>query len=85
MSVLGMLRQISNDSLIASLTSLSIETVRRQVKKLEKKNWVTYSKKEGVKFSPSNDNNKFLADIFNVKEVKELGRFLDVIEKQKPK
>ena len=70
-------------SLISSLTSLSIETVRRHVKKLEKNNWVSYSKKEGVKFSPSDENNKFLADIFNFKEVRALGHFLDIIEKQK--
>ena len=70
-------------SLISSLTSLSIETVRRHVKKLEKNNWVFYSKKGGVKYSPSEENNKFLAEVFNVKEVKYLGRFLDVIEKQK--
>ena len=70
-------------SLISSLTSLSIETVRRHVKKLEKNNWVSYSKKEGVKFCPSEKNNKFLADVFNVKEVSDLGRFLDIIEKTK--
>ena len=70
-------------SLISSLTSLSIETVRRHVKKLQNKKWVYYSKKEGVKYSPSEENNKFLADIFNNKEVRDLGRFLDVIEKQK--
>ena len=70
-------------SLISSLTSLSIETVRRHVKKLEKNSWVSYSKKEGVKFSPSDENNKFLADVFNVKEVTTLGHFLDIIEKQK--
>ena len=40
-------------------------------------------KKEGVKFSPSEENNKFPAEIFNVKEVKDLGRFLDIVEKQK--
>ena len=72
-------------SLISSLTSLSIETVRRHVKKLEKNNWVFYSKKEGVKYSPSEENNKFLAEVFNVKEVKDLGRLLDIIEKQKQK
>ena len=70
-------------SLISSLTSLSIETVRRHVKKLAQNNWVSYSKKQGVKFSPSEENNKFLANVFNVKEVRDLGRFLDVIEKQK--
>ena len=76
-------RTVLTYSLISLLTSLSIETVRRHVKKLDKKNWVFYSKKEGVKFSPSEENNKFLADVFNLKEVKGLGRFLDVIEKQK--
>ena len=72
-------------TLISELTSLSIETVRRHVKKLKDNKWVHYSKKEGVKYSPSEENNKFLADIFNHKEVKDLGRFLDVIEKQKIK
>jgi len=76
-------RTVLTYSLISSLTSLSIETVRRQVKKLENDNWVFYSKKEGVKFSPSEKNNKFLADIFNVKEVRDLGRLLDVFEKHK--
>ncbi len=76
-------RSVLTYSLISSLTSLSIETVRRHVKKLEKNSWVLYSKKEGVKYSPSNENNKFLADVFNVKEVKALGHFLDIIEKQK--
>ena len=37
-------------SLISLLTSLSIETVRRHVKKLEDNKWVYYSKKEGVKY-----------------------------------
>ena len=76
-------RTVLTYSLISSLTSLSIETVRRLVKKLEKNNWVSYSKKDGVKFSPSEKNNKFLAEVFNVKEVRDLGRFLDIIEKQK--
>ena len=68
-------------TLISELTSLSIETVRRQVKKLQLNNWVSYSKKEGVKFNPSVDNNKFLTDNFNVSEVENLGNFLDIIEK----
>ena len=76
-------RTVLTYSLIASLTSLRIETIRRHVKKLENNDWVSYSKKEGVKFCPSEENNKFLADVFNVKEVRDLGRFLDIIEKQK--
>ena len=70
-------------TLISELTSLSIETVRRQVKKLENNNWVSYSKKEGVKFNPSEENNKFLTDNFNVSEVENLGNFLDIIEKRR--
>ena len=70
-------------TLISELTSLSIETVRRQVKKLQSNKWVSYSKKEGVKFNPSDDNNKFLTDNFNVSEVENLGNFLDIIEKRR--
>ena len=69
-------------SLISELTSLSIETVRRQVKKLEKNNWVTYSKKNGVKLNSSETNSKYLANTFNAREVKELGRFMDIIFKE---
>jgi hypothetical protein len=69
-------------SLIAELTNLSIETVRRQVKKLEITNWVTYSKNEGVKLNASQENNEYLANVFNVKEVQNLGKFMDVICKE---
>ena len=70
-------------TLISELTSLSIETVRRQVKKLHSNNWVSYSKKEGVKFNPSDENNKFLTDNFNVSEVESVGNFLDLVEKRR--
>ena len=70
-------------TLISELTSLSIETVRRQVKKLEQNNWVSYSKKEGVKYCASEENNKYLADTFNVKEIQNFGKLLDLIEKNK--
>ena len=70
-------------TLISELTSLSIETVRRQVKKLQFNKWVSYSKKEGVKFNPSEENNKFLTDNFNVSEVENLGHFLDVLDKRR--
>ena len=66
-------------SLIAELTNLSIETVRRQVKKLEITNWVTYSKNKGVKLNASQKNNEYLANVFNVKEVQNLGKFMDII------
>ena len=70
-------------TLISELTSLSIETVRRQVKKLEQNNWVSYSKKEGVKYSASEENNKYLADTFNINEIQNFGKLLDMIEKNK--
>ena len=69
-------------SLIAELTNLSIETVRRQVKKLEITNWVTYSKNKGVKLNASQENNEYLANVFNVKEVQNLGKFMDIICKE---
>ena len=65
------------------MTSLSIETVRRQVKKLVDNKWVSYTKKNGVTFNPSKENNDYLTNIFNVKEVQNLGRFLDILEKRK--
>ena len=70
-------------SLIGQLTGLSIETVRRQVKKLINNEWVSYSKKHGVKLKPSDKNNKFLADTFNKKEVENFALLLNVIEKKK--
>ena len=69
-------------SLIAELTSLSIETVRRQVKKLEQNNWVSYSKKKGVILNSSDKNIEYLVNTFNKNEVKNLGRFMDVICKE---
>ena len=70
-------------TLISELTSLSIETVRRQVKKLVDSKWVSYSKKNGVIYNPSEENNYYLANKFNKKEVANLGTFLDLIEKRK--
>ena len=70
-------------TLISELTSLSIETVRRQVKKLEDNNWVSYSKKNGVILNPSKENNDYLTNIFNVKEVQNLGHFLDLLDKRR--
>ena len=70
-------------TLISELTSLSIETVRRQVKKLVDNNWVSYTKKNGVIFNPSEVNNNYLANTFNKKEVNNLGDFLDLIDRRK--
>ena len=70
-------------SLISELSGLSIETVRRQAIKLQNNHWISYSKRNGIKFQPSEDNNKFLVDNFNAKVIKSFGHLLDVIEKKK--
>jgi hypothetical protein len=70
-------------TLVSELTGLSIETVRRQVMKLQNNNWVQYSKRKGIKFQPSEENNKFLVDHFNAKEIKTFGHLLDIIEQKK--
>ena len=70
-------------TLISEWTLLSIETVRRQVKKLEDNNWVSYSKKNGVILNPSKENNDYLTNTFNKKVVDNLVDFLDLIVKRK--
>jgi len=70
-------------TLVSELTGLSIETVRRQVMKLQNNNWVYYSKRKGITLQPSEENNKFLVDHFNAKEVETFGNLLDIIEQKK--
>ena len=45
--------------------------------------FLEYSKKSGIKLEPSEENNKFLADTFNKKEVENFALLLNVIEKKK--
>ena len=40
-------------SLVSELTGLSIETIRRQVKKIINEKWVYYTKKEGIINNPN--------------------------------
>ena len=70
-------------SLVSELSGLSIETIRRHVKKMIDNGWVTYSKREGIVFRASEGNMKNLADKLNVMEVNLLSRFLAKIEKLK--
>ena len=70
-------------SLVSELSGLSIETIRRHVKKMIDNGWVTYSKREGIQFRATEENMKNLADQLNVKEVSLLSRFLAKIEKLK--
>ena len=70
-------------SLVSELSGLSIETIRRHVKKMIDNGWVTYSKREGIEFRATEENMKNLADKLNVMEVNLLSRFLAKIEKLK--
>ena len=64
-------------TLISELAGLHLETVRRHVKRLEKLNWVRYSRKNGVEFHANEENNKFLTEVFNPKETKLVLSFLE--------
>jgi hypothetical protein len=68
-------------TLVSDLTGLSIETVRRQVLKLQKEKWVDYTVKSGIVLKPSEQNNKLLTYVFNAKEVEAFDSSLDIIEK----
>ena len=70
-------------SLISVLSGLSIETIRRHVAILTKNKWVKYTIKKGVTYSPSEENNRQLAEVINIKENKMLIDFLKLLEKLK--
>ena len=68
-------------SLVSELTGLSIETIRRQVKKLIDERWVTYSKKEGIIYSPNIDKAKEMTEHLNPKEIDRFVNLLSNIDK----
>ena len=70
-------------TLISDLTGLHLETVRRHVKRLEKLEWVKYSKANGVEYCANEENNKILTDEFNPKETKLVLNFLEFVDKIK--
>ena len=70
-------------TLISELAGLHLETVRRHVKRLEKLNWVRYSRKNGVEFHANEENNKFLTEVFNPKETKLVLSFLENVIRMK--
>ena len=70
-------------SLVSELSGLSIETIRRHVKKMIDNGWVSYSKKEGIQFRANDENMRKLADELNVKEVNLLSRLLAKIDQFK--
>ena len=68
-------------SLVSELTGLSIETIRRQVKKLIDDGWVTYTKKEGIIYMPHIEKAKEMTEYLNPKEIDRLVNLLSNIDK----
>ena len=68
-------------SLVSELTGLSIETIRRQVKKLIKDGWVTYTKKEGIIYMPHIDKAREMTEYLNPKEIDRFVNLLSNIDK----
>ena len=68
-------------SLVSELTGLSIETIRRQVKKLINERWVTYSKKEGIIYMPHIDKAKEMTENLNPKEIDRFVNLLSNIDR----
>ena len=63
-------------SLVSDLTNIPFETTRRKIKALVKKNWIFYSKKEGIKFNPASELNNKIVNIIHPYEKKLLKEFL---------
>ena len=70
-------------TLISELTGLHLETVRRHVKRLEKLEWVKYTKEKGVEYFANKENNRILTEEFNPKETTLVLNFLNFIDKVK--
>ena len=70
-------------TLISELTGLHLETVRRHVKRLEKLEWVKYTKEKGVEDFANKENNRILTEEFNPKETTLVLNFLNFIDKVK--
>ena len=68
-------------SLVSELTGLSIETIRRHVKKLINEQWVSYSKKEGIIYNPNIDKAKEMTEHLNPKEIDRFVNLLSNIDK----
>ncbi len=70
-------------SLVSELTGLSVETIRRHVKKLILNGWVIYTKKLGIIYQPSNENLKKMTEYLNPKEIDRFVQLLSNIDKIK--
>ena len=56
-------------SLVSELTTIPFETTRRKIKKLVKKNWITYSKENGIVYNSNSElNDKIVNKIHPVEK-----------------
>jgi hypothetical protein len=56
-------------SLVSELTKIPFETTRRKIKKLVNKNWITYTKKNGIVYNSNSElNNKIINKIHPVEK-----------------
>ena len=56
-------------SLVSELTTIPFETTRRKIKKLVKKNWITYTKEKGIVYNSNSDlNDKIINKIHPVEK-----------------
>ncbi|MDC3063316.1 hypothetical protein OA253_01745 [Alphaproteobacteria bacterium] len=68
-------------SLVSELTGLSIETIRRHVKKLINEKWVSYTKKGGIIYNPNIEKAKEMTESLNPKEIDRFVNLLSNIDK----
>ena len=56
-------------SLVSELTAIPFETTRRKIKKLVKKNWITYTKENGIVYNSNSElNDKIVNKIHPVEK-----------------
>ena len=56
-------------SLVSELTTIPFETTRRKIKKLVKKNWIAYDKKDGIVYNNNSElNDKIVNKIHPVEK-----------------
>ena len=56
-------------SLVSELTTIPFETTRRKIKKLVKKNWITYTKENGIEYNSNSElNDKIVNKIHPVEK-----------------
>lgn len=70
-------------SLVSQLSGLSIETVRRHIKRFTVDKWVVYSKKNGIEFNVNELNMRRFEQELNIHEIELLSKFLSKIELKK--